>query len=307
MKAPTTVLHARRRPAALFGLALGLWVCSCASSNRFRFVFMTDIHLEPRDAAVRGFDAAIDRVNALNPRFVVTGGDLVADALGQRKPRADSLYNLFIEESARFRMPVYNAIGNHEHFGVFPESGVAVDDPDFGKAMFRRRLGNGASFRSFDAGRWHFILLDGIGLTKERGYTGRVDSTELEWLARDLAALDPDRNIAVVTHVPLVTVSTQFRDGVLKPNVPWLVVSNGDTVLHLLAKHRTRLILQGHLHVVEEIRWRDLVVLTGGAVSGAWWNGAFEGFDPGFMVLDVDGDRIDWRFEKLRLPRPAAP
>jgi 3',5'-cyclic-AMP phosphodiesterase len=307
MKAPTAVHHARRRPAALLGLALGLWVCSCASPDRFRFVFMTDIHLEPGDAAVRGFDAAIDRVNALNPRFVVTGGDLVADALGQRKPRADSLYNLFIEKSARFRMPVYHAIGNHEHFGVFPESGVAVDDPDFGKAMFRRRLGNGASYRSFDAGRWHFILLDGIGLTTKREYTGRVDSTELEWLARDLAALDPDRNVAVITHIPLVTVSTQFRDGVLKPNVPWLVVSNGDTVLHLLAKHRTRLILQGHLHVVEEIRWRDLVVLTGGAVSGAWWNGAFEGFDPGFMVLDVDGDRIGWRFEKLRLPRPAAP
>jgi 3',5'-cyclic-AMP phosphodiesterase len=265
---------------------------------------MTDIHLEPKQVAVRGFETAIRQVNRLNPAFVVTGGDLIADALGQGKSRADSLYDLYIRESALLKMPVYNSIGNHEHFGVFRESGVSFNDPEFGKAMFRKRLGNGRTSRSFDYERWHFILLDGIGITADRNYVGRADPSELQWLRRDLAATDTSMDIAVITHVPLVTVSTQFRDGTMKPNPPWLVVTNGDSVLHLLAKRRLKLILQGHLHVLEEIRWRDTLILTGGAVSGAWWNGPFEGFDPGFVVLDVKGDRVRWRFEKLDT-RPA--
>jgi Icc protein len=292
-------------PLFLF-VAILLWIhCSGTDgSDRFRFVFLTDIHLEPTEAAVRGFETAIRQVNSLNPAFVITGGDLIADALGQKKSRADSLYDLYARECRLFKMPVYNSIGNHEHFGVFRESGVSVTDPEFGKAMFRKRVGNGRTSSSFDYGRWHFILLDAVGLTENRNYIGRVDSSELRWLRSDLAATDTTMNIALVTHIPLVTVSTQFREGTMKPNQPWLVVTNGDTVLHLLAKRRLKLVLQGHLHLLEEIRWHDTLILTGGAVSGAWWNGPFEGFDPGFVVLDVDGGNVRWRFEKLA-PRSA--
>jgi 3',5'-cyclic AMP phosphodiesterase CpdA len=285
-----------------------LFASGCSrNSERFRFVFMTDIHLESTATAVTGFEAAISAVNALHPDFVVTGGDLVADALEQKKARADSLYDLYIEKCGLFQMPVYNTIGNHEHFGVYSQSGISPGDPDFGKGMFRRRLGGGTTYRSFDWGTWHFILLDGVGVTDDRNYIGRVDSAEVRWLAGDLARLDPARNLALVTHIPLLTVSTQFREGVLKPNNPWLVVSNGDTVLHLLQSHRLRLVLQGHLHLVEKIRWRDTLIITAGAVSGAWWNGPFEGFDPGFAVFDVNGDRISWWFKKLQTPVVALP
>jgi len=291
-------------PQAFLVLASAmLWFrCSqTADADRFRFVFMTDIHLEPGAAAVRGFETAIAQVNGLRPApaFVITGGDLIADALGQKKPRADSLYDLYEKESGLFNMPVHNTIGNHEYFGVFRESSVSTSDPEFGEAMFKKRLGGRHASSSFDRGRWHFILLDGISPTPDRNYIGRVDSAELAWLNDDLGRVDSTRNLAVVTHIPLVTVSTQFREGTMKSNPPWLVVTNGDSVLHLLANRRLRLVLQGHLHVREEIRWRDTLILTGGAVSGAWWNGPFEGFEPGFMVLDVDGDDVRWRFEKL--------
>ena len=297
--------ESRRRPVPVTLLPLvcaGLWF-RCAETDdadRFRFVFMTDIHLESKASAVEGFESAVAQVNGLNPppAFVITGGDLIADALGQKKTRADSLYDLYTKESGLFKMPVYNSIGNHEYFGVFRESGVSTSDPEFGEGMFQKRLGGGHASSSFDRGRWHFILLDGISPTPDRNYIGRVDSSELAWLKDDLSRTDSTRNIAVVTHIPLVTVSTQFREGTMKPNQPWLVVTNGDSVLHMLAKRRLKLILQGHLHVREEIRWRDTIILTGGAVSGAWWNGPFEGFEPGFLVLDVDGDDVRWRFEK---------
>jgi hypothetical protein len=279
------------------------WIqCSgTGDGERFRFVFMTDIHLESTASVVKGFESAIAQVNGLKPApaFVVTGGDLIADALSQKKARADSLYDLYAKESGLFKMPVHNSIGNHEYFGVFKESGVSTSDPEFGEAMFQKRLGGGHASSSFDHGRWHFILLDGISPTPDRNYIGKVDSSEIAWLKDDLSRTDTTRNIAVVTHIPLVTVSTQFREGTMKPNQPWLVVTNGDSVLHMLSKRRLKLILQGHLHILEEIHWRDTLILTGGAVSGAWWTGPFEGFDPGFVVLDVDGDNVRWRFEKL--------
>jgi Icc protein len=304
MTAPPTKSAGPRRSVSwpfLLCISILVWIrCSGIDGrDRFRFAFLTDIHLEPKEAAVGGFETAIRQVNSLNPAFVVTGGDLIADALGRNKSRADSLYDLYMRECRLFKMPVYNSIGNHEHFGVFKESGVSVEDPEFGKAMFRKRLGSGRTSRSFDYGRWHFILLDGVGLTLDRNYVGRVDSSELLWLRNDLDATDSTMNIAIITHIPLVTVSTQFREGTMKPNQPWLVVTNGDSVLHMLAKRRLKLVLQGHLHLLEEIRWRDTLILTGGAVSGAWWNGPFEGFDPGFVMLDVNGDNVRWRFEKL--------
>ena len=58
---------------------------------------MTDIHIQPEENAVAGFTQALDSVNKLNPDFILTGGDLIMDALGQSYGRADSLYNLYME------------------------------------------------------------------------------------------------------------------------------------------------------------------------------------------------------------------
>jgi 3',5'-cyclic AMP phosphodiesterase CpdA len=297
-----TILKKWTGPAVVALFFWGIFFIRCSGANNdnsFRFAFLTDIHLEPTPAALRGFESAIDRVNTLRPAFVIMGGDLIADALGQKKARVDSLYDLYIHECGRFQMPVYNAIGNHEYFGVYRESGIPTDDPEFGKAMFKKWLGNGRTSRSFDYKAWHFILLDGISITRDRNYIGKADSSAIAWLKDDLSRIDKNRNVALVTHIPLVTASTQFLKGPLAANDPWLVVSNGDSILNWLKPYRLRLMLQGHLHMLETIRWRDAEFITGGAVSGAWWKGAYEGFDPGFVVLDVKGDGVSWRFEKI--------
>ena len=44
-----------------------LCLSSCTKeTNTFRFVFMTDIHVQPEKKADEGFRAAIEKVNALN-------------------------------------------------------------------------------------------------------------------------------------------------------------------------------------------------------------------------------------------------
>ena len=78
----------------LFGQALQ---AQDSKDKNFEFVFLTDIHVQPEHQAAEGFSKAIDKVNSLNPDFVLTGGDLIMDALGQTKERADSLYQLYLK------------------------------------------------------------------------------------------------------------------------------------------------------------------------------------------------------------------
>ena len=78
------------------------------SPDEFTFAFLTDIHLQPERNATEGFRKAIEKVNELNPDFVITGGDLIMDALGVSFNRADSLYTLYNNICEEFKMPVYN-------------------------------------------------------------------------------------------------------------------------------------------------------------------------------------------------------
>jgi Icc protein len=287
----------RIRITGIIIVTISLLSCSVPSGDSFRFVFMTDIHVQPERRAVEGYEAAIAHVNSLNPDFVITGGDLVMDALGQSFQRADSLYRIFEQTSALFEMDVFHCIGNHEHFGVYKNSGVSPDHPEYGKAMFANRLGNGKTYRSFDYEKWHFILMDGVGITRDRQYTGIIDEQQLAWLKEDLESIGPDRSVVLALHIPLYSVRKQFTDGPLAANTPGLVVSNSKDVWDIIKNYNVQIVLQGHLHVVEEMVWKGTHFITGGAVCGAWWEGSFEGFPEGFVVVDVEGNDFTWWYE----------
>jgi Icc protein len=279
-------------------LSVTLSLNSCTDkANAFRFVFMTDIHLQPERKASEGFASAIKKVNALDPDFVITGGDLIMDALGQSFGRADSLYNLYQTMLPLFKMPVYNTMGNHEVFGLYEDSGIPMSHEEFGKKMFKNRLGNGKTYYSFDHKGWHFMILDGIGFTPERRYYGHVDSLQLVWLKNDLSEVDAGTPIVISTHIPFFSVYGQMTNG---PNFAMSessVITNALDVIKAFEGHNLKLALQGHLHMVEEIRYRNTTYITGGAVSGAWWKGARDGFPEGFTVVDVNGNDFSWHYE----------
>ncbi|RPH89315.1 MAG: metallophosphoesterase [Calditrichaeota bacterium] len=266
------------------------------SSESFDFVFMTDIHVQLERNAAAGFASAIQRVNQLDPDFVITGGDLVYDALGQNFSRADSLYDLFIDLSQKFTMPVYHTMGNHEVFGWYPESGVHADHAEYGKKMFQNRLGKGATYRSFDYKSWHFILLDAVSLTPDRRYEGRIDSLQMDWLQKDLQRLEPSTPIVLCTHIPLVSVYGQMTHGPLYAFSAGEVVTNALELLALFKERNLRLVLQGHFHEVEEIVYQGTRFITAGAVCGAWWQGARDGFPEGFVNVKIKNGDVSWDY-----------
>ena len=276
--------------------------CSCQVSHdakeSFRFVFLTDIHLQPERRAVEGFRAAINAVNNLDPKpaFVVTGGDMIMDALNQKFERADSLYDLYSELTTEFDMPVYNCIGNHEIFGLYKKSGISPGHPEYGKAMYKKRVGNGKTYQSFDYQNWHIIILDAIGFTPERTYYGHIDQTQLDWLKSDLETVGKTRPVVIALHIPLYSVYHEFLQGPLTQLNKGLVVGNANEVTKICEGYKVKLVLQGHLHILEEIIVNGTHYITGGAVSAAWWNGPHYNSEEGFVVVDIDGEDFTWYY-----------
>ncbi|MBD3179432.1 MAG: hypothetical protein GF417_07370, partial [Candidatus Latescibacteria bacterium] len=232
----------------------------------FSFAFLADIHVQPELGAMRGFEKAVNLVNRMDPDFVITGGDLIMDALEVSYGRADTLYRIYRDISGRLRMPVHNTMGNHEILGWYDGSPVSPSHPHFGKKIYEERLGR--RFYSFDHGGWHFIIIDSIERGEEGGYIGKVNGDQMEWIREDLSGVDRGTPIAVSTHIPVVSVMPQLREGPGAGISPSEVIVNSREVLELFSGHNLKLVLQGHLHLVEEIRVRGTTFITAGAVSG---------------------------------------
>ena len=272
-----------------------------ADRAAFRFVHLTDIHVQPELDAERGFRKCIAHVNALRPRpdFVVTGGDLIMDALEVDHARAVRLWKMFDDCCRDFEMPVHHTIGNHDIVGWSSKSRVGVDHVDYGKRMFADHAGQGRTYRSFDVGRWHFVLLDSIG--RQVGspeYRGWLDEEQIAWLLDDLDRVGTKRPIVLVTHIPFYTAYLTMAQGPLASPGEKSMIVNAFTLRKKLLKYDVRLVLQGHVHVRERIDYGRISYIQSGAVSGQWWKGPTLGEHPeGYGVIDVAGDDFAYHYE----------
>jgi len=272
--------------AIFFVLVLSQLLCpgQSISQDDFSFVFMTDIHITPVKHAPEGFSKAIKSVNTLAPDIVITGGDIVFDALRADYGRADSLFSQYEGKLKEFNMPVYNTIGNHENFGWFNKA-ISPDNENYGKGMFRKRISN--NYYAFDYKGWRFYIIDGVMKKDSTHYKGQVNAEELEWLKNDLKNVDKNTPIIISTHIPFITVYNQVFYSTVKVNEDDLVVTNSKEVLDLFRGYNLKLVLQGHLHYFEDILVNNIHFVTGGAVSGAWWTGPHRDTQEGYVVVKI--------------------
>ena len=274
-----------------------LLILSCrkkSSGESFTFAFMTDVHLTNERNAIPGFNQAIMSVNDLNPDFVIMGGDLIMDALGQSYSRADSLYNFYSEAVKNFKMPVFNTMGNHEIYGIYSKSGADSLNEEYGEKMFEKRLGR--SYDSFIHKGWKFMILNSVEDTKKDSYIGWIDKDQIDWIKDELLSTDPQMPIVISTHIPFITASTQKNVGTTVGNDSSTVIYNGKEVLDLFKGYNLKLVLQGHLHSIEDIYIDGIHFITGGAVAAAWWNGPNNGIEEGYMLISIKNKELSWKY-----------
>ena len=254
----------------------------------FCFIHFTDVHIQPERNGKEGFLKAVDSMNQINPRadFAISGGDLIMDALNVSYERADTLYNMYMETSKKLKMPVYNVIGNHEHFGVYESSGVTPDHPEYGKKMFMSRLGDGRTYRSFDYAGWRFLLLDSVGITDDRKYYGVIDDKQLQWMEEKLESAQ-GMPVAIVMHIPFYSALPMYWYGPGKQVEKSWTITNAHQIAPMLEKYDIKLVLSGHIHARETWLYKGMDFTCGGAVCGAWWKGPYKGHPEGYGIIKV--------------------
>jgi hypothetical protein len=112
-----------------------------SAQEPFSFLFVTDAHLQPELNGLIGTDMAFKKARTIKADFAINGGDHVFDALGVPKQRALALFDLYDKTEQDLGLKLHHVIGNHDVLGVYPASGIAEDDPLYGKKLFEERFG----------------------------------------------------------------------------------------------------------------------------------------------------------------------
>lgn len=229
------------------------------------FVHASDPHIAP--ASVARMERLRALVDSIRPGLVLITGDLVRDALRVGEGEATGYYELFNQQAARFTPPVFTVPGNHEVFGIERQkSGVSTTHPLYGRAMYRRY--RGPDYYSFNAGGVHFVGLNTVDID-DMWYYGHVDSVQLAWLERDLAAVPPTTPVVTFNHIPFFSAVESINGYSDAPPAPSVItvngkpafrhtVSNAREVLARLKGHAYPLALAGHVHVREQLRYAGI-------------------------------------------------
>ncbi len=240
-------------------------------------------------------EKAVDSINEQGADLIINGGDLIHLGFRLSEPAAEKRWDIYMGLHEAIRGEIFSTLGNHDLVAVSPKDGSPPSkDP---RAMFRTRLGLERCYYSFDTLGYHFVVLDSTLIkAQEASYGGWIDPEQLEWLKEDLSKLPPSTPTVAVTHYPLLTNFYAATVGATQATPEKFVISNNVEVLKCFAGHKLILVLQGHIHVDELIRWRGITFITGGAICGAWWRGPRLGTKEGYGMVTLDGDQGSFRY-----------
>lgn len=271
-----------------------------APKRALRVAHLTDIHVTTNLNAGPGMHACLKHVNDLKdkPQLMITGGDMIMDALKVSKNSAAEQWNLFTQTLGdASNIPVHHCIGNHDIWGWQATPEVAPPgDRDYGKAWAVDLLQMPKPYYSFDKNGWHFVVLDTVHQREGFGYIGWIDPAQMEWLEKDLAAVPAKTPTMVVSHIPLLSMTPFLATGdkEIEKNFQCSIsemVCNSRRVVNLLSKYPTvKLALSGHIHLNDTVVYNGVTYVCAGAVSGAWWLGNRFETKPGYSVVDLYAD-----------------
>jgi len=264
------------------------------SQNKpFSFVFCTDAHLEYEGTSLHYFNIAIDTINKIKPDFVIAGGDMVRDTNNERVTYADSLYNLYLSEIKKINAPVYTVIGNHDLLGIGKNSVTGKDNPMYGRALYKEKIGK--PYYSFEYKGWKFFVIDNLKVIEdEHRVVGHINTEQTEWMRQELAVTDTTMPITVCCHIPIMTTVKQFQLGTQIPTPDFASTDNSMAFFDLFKGYNLRLILQGHEHYFEVIHAMDMYIVTGSTVSSHWW--VKPPLTRGIVQFNLSGDDVSYSF-----------
>jgi len=196
---------------------------STPAAGDFFFLQLSDTHWgfqgPPNPDAATTLKKTVEVINQSpkQPDFIVFTGDLThtTDDPAVRRTRMKEFKEIVAPLKVK---TVHFMPGEHD---------ASLDAGEAYREFF------GALNYTFDHKGIHFVCVDNVSDPK-----GAVGSKQMEWIAADLAKVDKDAPIVVLTHRPLFD---------LYPQWDW-ATADGARVIELLQTHRHVTVFYGHIH-----------------------------------------------------------
>ena len=272
------------------------WAATDAVGGELKLVFFSDVHARTEWGTPEALSLAADAINAEEPDLIIACGDLITDGFQSSAETVAPRWHTYMQFHDALEADTYAVLGNHDLVAAIPEDGTEASiDP---RGIFREKFGLDQTYYSFDAGGYHFMVLDSINVLGEKAkYQGLIGPEQMAWIRDDLGKVANDTPIVVALHIPLLTAFYQATSGGTASTPVGRVIVNNVDVFDLFRDHNLLLVLQGHLHVKELLRWKDTTFINGGALSGKWWRGSYFDTPEGYNVVTLKGNEIDWEFK----------
>jgi Icc protein len=283
-----------------------------AAGEPLTIAHITDVHLIDKYDSEKWVAKALHMIQShpSKPKLILNTGDCVMDTLRQKKGLSVRYWDLwnktFQNENS---LPVYTCLGNHDIWG----GRLALDtpyqkDPQFGKKLALDKLSMKKPYYSFDFGGWHFIMLDSIYPIKtERDFAwiAKLDTEQLAWLKKDIAATPPDRNIVISSHMPILQVASMWgkkleEDLSYKMSANSMMTDASELISFFADRSNVKLCFSGHVHRLDRIQLNHTTYICDGALSGGKWRGQNKLHPNGFSITTLNPDgTFDYKYENL--------
>ena len=254
-----------------------------ADQSRYHLLVFADMHLSARNPSAEAFSTSglgldfdqfrvyKDYINTIAasldaPVYGVNLGDMTQK---QYWDKGGDFPDYLAAFTAGF--PVYSVIGNHDH--------DHTQDSDYAAAE-RYRSYLGPTYYSFNIGTQHYVAIDNMqfyvdaeGKHNTDYYTVVLDSQQLSWLEKDLAAApESTTDYVLLTHCPIRQISSTGEGAGTKTTSSY-VMRDAASVIALFGETKKLTILSGHSHVMSSFRFASSRIsqYVHTSVCGSWW------------------------------------
>jgi 3',5'-cyclic-AMP phosphodiesterase len=282
-----------------------------------RVAHLTDFHVQPELEAARGAAKCLRHAQARQPDLILNTGDCVMDTLHTDRARTQQQWDVWNSVlRSECSTKIAHCIGNHDIWGWGREaSGIAGQEPGWGKKWAMDELGLSRPYHAFDLGAsWRVVMLDSVQPSPEGVWFAKLDDEQFSWLEGELAATRKPTLIA--SHIPICSPAIFLDSGRISgtPDAPAPSVRRQHVDVKRLGALFTRnphvrLCVSGHLHEIDRAEFMGVTYMTNPAVCGDWWKGLHRGvFGEMYTLLDLhpdgtfDVERIDYGWTPVPAP-----
>ena len=258
-------------------------------SERFCFIPVSDPQVRNeremkrwRQETVPDMVEVIDSLKQSREVVGMTLGDLVFDNM--------SLYGEYKASLENTGATFFQCIGNHDFDKQYQDlHNMAAGTPVYGEMVYNRYFG--PTDYSFNIGKAHVVTMKNLNYVGNKHYLEAMTGDQIAWLEKDLSYVP--KGSLVLLNMHAAAWNRVGKDGNIR-NAARLQEALKDYNVHVFC---------GHTHFFQNVEVAsNLYQHNIGAACGAWWAGWVNqcGAPNGYLVVDVDGDRLKWHYKATR-------